>query len=152
MNNNSYLWQGMRLGPVAIQRIVAAVPESKWDTVTEPDRFTFREAVAHIADWEPILLGRMVQAVNEPGSFVPNRDETERAVEMGYETWDPVEQAQKFVEEREKTILFLKSIGPEDWSKFVDHPEKGRIDVNDQANTLLGHDTYHIEHLLQYLA
>lgn len=151
MNNNPYLWHGMNLGPIAVQRIVKQVPESKWDTTADPGRFTFREAVAHIADWEPILLWRMQRAVEEPGCHVPAKDESERAEEAEYENWDPVESAQKFVEARAETVKFLQGLKPEDWSKAVSHPEKGVIDVYDQANTLLGHDMYHVEHLLQYL-
>ncbi len=40
---------------------------------------------------------------------------------------------------------------PVDWGKAIVHSERGQMTTYDQANMMLGHDMYHIEHLSQYL-
>jgi hypothetical protein len=149
--NNPYLYPGLRLGPMAIERIVQKIDASRYDQRTDPDRFSLREAVAHLADWEPILLGRMKMAVDAPGSTISGIDEGQRSIAQGYNSKDPVQEALRYRELREETIRFLQARSPEDWSKTVIHSERGLQTLEDQASLLLGHDHYHLEHLTQYL-
>lgn len=148
--NNPYLILGLRLGPLTVERLVSVIPAEKWDTVTEEDRFTLREAIAHLADWEPIMRERIQIALSQPGTTIIAMDEGDRAVEMNYTETDPFEQAQWFVEEREKTIELIEST-LSGWQNTVIHPERGEMSGQDLANLLLGHDCYHIEHLTQFL-
>ncbi|QYK52428.1 MAG: DinB family protein [Fimbriimonadaceae bacterium] len=148
--NNPYLIPGLRLGPLTVERLVSVIPAERWDTVTEEDRFTLREAIAHLADWEPIMRERIQTALSQPGTTIVAMDEGDRAVEMNYLESDPFEQAQWFVEEREKTIELIQST-LSGWQNTVIHPERGEMSAQDLANLLLGHDCYHIEHLTQFL-
>ncbi len=148
--NNPYLLQGLRLGPISIERLVSVIPAENWDRVTEEDRFTMREAIAHLADWEPIMRGRIEMALQYPGSTIQPIDEAERAVEMGYDETDPFEQAQLLVEERNEAIAMVEAT-TSGWENQVLHPERGQMSALDLTNLLVGHDAYHIEHLTQFL-
>ncbi len=142
---------GLLLGPVAIQRVVAQVDSHRYDEHLEPGRFSLREAIAHLADWEPILLGRIHAAVTNPGSAVEGIDEGERAKTMNYAATDPNDQAGRFLSSRLETVAYLQSLSPEQFQHQVVHNERGPMSVYDMANMLIGHDMYHIEHLSQYL-
>jgi hypothetical protein len=104
-----------------------------------------------LADWEPILLGRIRTAVQTPGATIQAYDESARAEEMAYKTRDPFAEANLFAKERKTTAEFLRTLAPEDWAKTVQHPERGQLSVYDLANMLIGHDMYHVEHLTQFL-
>jgi hypothetical protein len=149
---NYYLFPGLEFGPRIVEQIVKQIPGARYDDRTDPERFSLREAVAHLADWEPILRERIVLAVEKPDSPVEGMDESVRATEMNYANWDVAEQLRKFSTERARTIAYLRGLGTEDWGKAVIHNEKGRQTVMDQANQLLGHDLYHIDHLMGYFA
>jgi hypothetical protein len=151
MANNFYLFPGLELAPLTYERLVRAIPESRWDEKTDLERFSLREAVAHVVDWEPILLQRMKTAVESPGSTVTPYDEGRRAVDMNYAATHPLEQAKLYRERRADTIAFLRNLPAENWANSVVHPERGEVSVNDLANMLLGHDHYHLEHLSQLL-
>lgn len=148
---NAYLFPGLEYGPRIVERLVAQIPVGRYDEKTNPDRFTLREAVAHLADWEPILRARIAKAIAEPDASIQGMDEGLRAQEMGYKDLDVRVQLATFTTERNITIAYLRSLKPEDWSKAITHNEKGRQTVSDQANQLLGHDLYHIDHLMEYL-
>ena len=148
---HAYLLNTLEMPPVIFQRLLEQMPESALDEKTDPNRFTLREALAHLADWEPIMLGRIKSAVDQPGSTVLGMDEGVRAEEMGYTSWDPHESLRKWAELRAETVRYLKGLPQDQWELHVIHNEKGRQSVYDQANQFLGHDMYHLEHATQFL-
>ncbi len=150
--NNPYLLPGLRLSPKTVQHISRTVPERLWDTALEPDRFTFREAIAHLADWEPILRERVKTALESPGATVEGIDEGHLAVQKRYSESDPVAQADLFATEREITVRLVQSLQPKDWNRTISHVEKGVMTVADQVTMLLGHDIYHLEQLVRYMS
>lgn len=139
------------MGPSSIKWIVDHASADLYDTKTDADRFTFREIVAHMADWEPILLSRMKQTIDNPGSILTPIDEGQRAIDLRYGETDPTVEATLWISLREATIRFLEENGPGNWEKSVVHPERGVQTLYDMANLELGHDAYHIEQLLHFL-
>ena len=146
-----YLFKGLELAPSAMERIVRRVPTTAFDERRDPERFSFREAVAHLADWEPINLDRLRRGVAEPGCTVPGYDEGRLAVDRNYAASDPHEQVGRFTEGRKKVISCLRELTQEDWDKVFYHSERGRQTVFEQAVTILGHDMYHLEQFTHYL-
>lgn len=148
---NPYLLISIEFGPVVLARLVGHIPRSRWDEALEPGRFTPREVMAHMADWEPIMRGRMEAAVAQPGATIRAYDEVEMARANNYAGTDPAEQGVLFCAERAKTAAWLRERSGEDWAKTVTHPERGLMTLSGLANFLLGHDLYHIEQLSAYL-
>ncbi len=124
---------------------------SKIDVPTHDDRFTPREVVAHLADWEPILLERMKQTKSQPGSTIIPYDEAAMAIERNYAGKDWQTEADRYIALREETKKWLQTLSTEDWSLSANHPERGTMTLYDQANLLLGHDLYHIQQLAEVL-
>jgi len=149
--NNPYLFGELRKAPDSIARIAAAVPRERWDDRTDPDRFSLREAIAHLADWEPIHLSRMIVAVTAPGTDVEAYDEVELAAKNGYSSRDVNSELERFRQGRARIMEWIDSRSKDEWANIVVHPEKGAMTLYDQFNLLLAHDAYHIEHLTQFL-
>jgi len=148
----TYLHKGLELGPLAVQRIVDAIPSSEYDRQVDPERFSLRDSVAHLADWDTINLERVRRGATEPGCTVPGLDEGQRALDSGYANTDPREQARLFVQRRAELLRFVDGLTEEDLAKVYYHSERGRQTVYESLVTILGHDTYHVEHLARYLA
>ncbi len=144
---NNYLFPGLEFGPKVVARIMEDLDPSVLDSPTAPNRFTPREVVAHLADWEPILRGRMQSAKDNPGGPVHAIDEGERAKQQKYGETDWKEQCRLFRERRAETIAWLRALKDEDWNLHAMHSERGRETIYDMANMFLGHDLYHIEQL-----
>ena len=148
---NFYLFPGLQFGPRIIRRLLEQLPPECLDRPLDPERFTPREVVAHLADWEPIMRERVRLAVTTPGVVIPAYDEGQMAIDHAYAATDPVEQAELFARERQLTIEYLRTLAAEDWPLQVQHPERGPQSAEDLANALLGHDLYHVEQLSAYL-
>jgi len=147
-----YLVPGLDCGPLVIQRLVEAMPAARYDIPTGPGRFTPREVVAHLADWEPVLRARIVTALESPGSKVPVYDEGQMAIDHRYRESDIQAQARLFVEERKRTSGLVASLTADQMKLTVIHPERGELSVEDVAGMLLGHDLYHVEQLSAWIA
>lgn len=148
---NPYLLPSIEFAPRIIRRLLDQLPQDRLDEAVQPDRFTAREVVAHLADWEPIMRDRIRTAVTTPGVEIAAYDEGQMAIDHGYAETDPRDQVEIFIRERHQTAEMLRGLGPDDWSKSVHHPERGRVSAEDLANLLLGHDLYHIEQLSEWL-
>lgn len=149
--NNPYLFHGLEVGPTIVRRLVMAIGFENGDAQPDPARFTLRDAIAHLADWEAIDLGRIRQAIEQPGSPLQPYDEDERAIDQNYAATNVSEQLELFESRRKETIAYLRSLADDQWEAVAHHAEKGFLTVYDQANLVLGHDTFHIEHLTQFL-
>jgi len=148
---NPYLLPVLEFGPTIQKRLVSQIECGRLDEPTAPGRFSAKEAIAHLADWEPIALARMHQAIEKPGSTVEAFDEGEMAIAHGYAQTDIEEQLRMYASRRSTTAAFLRNLKDEDWGKAIHHPERGVMTVADQANLLLGHDLYHIEQITTLL-
>lgn len=149
--NNAYLYEGLIGGIRSLEIIVGKIPPPKWDTPTGPGRFTPREVIAHLADWEPRLRARLEAALqgNEPS--VEAWNESDLAVQNRYSETDYRERLAHYVGEREKTIALLQSLKSSDFGLAFLHPEKGRMTIEDQSAFLMGHDLYHLDQLSEII-
>jgi hypothetical protein len=149
---NVYLLPGLKTGPVVLERLIRLISPDRLDTPLEADRFTPREIIAHLADWEPIMMARVQQALDNPGSTVQAWDEGEMAIQNRYSETNIDEQLMKYAAHRAETISLLEKLNADQLKRTIVHPERGSMTVDDQASLLLGHDAYHIEQLSAYLA
>ena len=146
-----YLFKGLECAPSAVERIVARIPTESYDEKRDPERFTLREAVAHLRDWEPINLDRLRRGVEEPGCTVLDIDEGQMAIDGGYAARDPRDEARRFAALRRETVAYLETLKDEDWAKTYVHSVKGHQTVLEQAVAILGHDVYHLDQFAEYL-
>ena len=148
---NYYVLNSIEFGPQIIKRIYRQIESSKYDQKPQGDRFTLREAIAHLVDWEPIFRGRMESILREPGCTILGQDASERALQNRYWEQDTEANLSRFVEERAITAQLIRSLGTEDWSKLGKREGYGAMTVEDFANLLVCHDMYHIEQASEYL-
>lgn len=130
---------------------MARMPQNRWDEASGTDRFTPREVVAHLADWEPIFLSRMQTAINSPGSTIISLDEGELAKKHNYAGQSVEECLSRFRRARMDTVAWLQGLSGEQFRRTVAHPERGTMSVDDIIGYLYGHDAYHVEQLVEHM-
>ena len=146
-----YGYRALAFGPEIVADLLSRLPEDVLTQPTGEDRFTPTEAIAHLADWEPIFQQRLSAGVNSDGAEIEVYDESVRAIEQGYANTELQESIAKFQEERAKTLEYVKSLTEEQLAHTISHPELGPITVAAYTWTMVGHDTYHIEQLVKVL-
>lgn len=148
---NHYLLRGLASGPVVMRRLYALIPAARRDEPTHEGRFSPRQVVAHMADWEPIFHDRLQLAISQPGSTITVYDEGERAVQLGYAACDADERLVCFARDRARTVEIIQNATAEQLRHPFNHPEHGVMAVDDLACMILGHDTYHFDQLSSVL-
>ena len=137
--------------PSAVQSILAAVPLESFDQPTGEGRFTPREVICHLADFEELFLGWIETAVQNPGAPIVVPDESELSVEKNYSGTDVGAALDRFVKARSRTVAFVKSLDDDQMKLISVCPGRGPMTVADHCGFWLGHDLYHVEQLASVL-
>jgi hypothetical protein len=138
--------------PKVFERLLRVFPKSRLDDRPEPDRFTPREVIAHLADWEQVILDRIRVANLRPGTAGPVEDPTKRALSHHYGDKDVFHEAEVFESRRLTTIEYLNGLNAVDWNKTFIHQSMGEITIEAYMVNILEHDMYHLEQVSCYLA
>ena len=146
-----YLLLDLECAPAVLARLLADVTDPvAWDRRPDPDRFTLREMVAHLADWDGVFLGRMTQTRDEENATLRGLDEGQVAIDHDYAHADPQECLMRYEAGREKIVAFLRALSPEQWERVGTHTEVGPISLEAQAVLVAVHDGYHRQQALSY--
>ena len=148
----SYLFSALEAGPALFDTLLRGMTEPEADLRPDPDRFTIREVMAHLADWEPVFLERLTRMRSEDHPTLPGYDEGQWAIDHGYAQTDWRAQARLFADRRRETVALLRSCGSSDWARTADRPEIGVLTVEAQALLIPLHDTYHLRQVAEWRA
>ena len=144
---NPYIRRSLRFTPPIIERLVDKLPASAFDERPDPDRFTIREILCHIADWEPFFLERLKGAVTVDNFQITAYDEGQLVVDNDYAHQDPHEALKRYKSGRETYIAYVETLAPEALDRPALHPEQGHLTAGDLIGIVVGHDVYHIEQI-----
>lgn len=142
-----YNLRALEMTPRLIERELKRLGEAGFDQRPDPERFTPREAISHLVDWEPIMLSRIKVGVDSPGETLQVFDEGQMAADHDYASKDALVEAAKFKSLRAETIRYVGGLTRADFCKKVIHPERGEMSVDDLVHMLVSHDVYHLDHL-----
>jgi hypothetical protein len=124
--------------------------EADWDARPFPDRFSLREALAHLADWESIWQERITRICSEDNPFLPSVDEGKLAAERDYSSRSPQASIAAFIEGRNKVLKALRALPDEAWRRRGHREFVGDIDLFQLVVMISGHDGYHLRQVCEY--
>ena len=149
-----YLLKALAGTPSVFEKLLSDLgpDDPKWDTKPDPERFSLREVIAHLADWEPIWLGRVNRIRTESNPFLPSIDEGELATLNDYLHQDPIENLRCYRSGRAELVTTLAQLSDEDWNKQCDREFVGILSMQMFASLILSHDGYHTAQVVEWLA
>jgi uncharacterized damage-inducible protein DinB len=124
---------------------------SCWDVRNDPESYSLREILAHLADWDAIWYERMSMTKGGQEPILAAVNLYQRAQEMGYSETDPIESLQRLTQSRPVMVAFLSNLTPVEWKRVAFHPEEGRQSIETQAAWVLAHDDYYIKQVVRIL-
>jgi hypothetical protein len=140
--------------PVLLEKLLGGISADDpiWNYQPSTDRFTLREAIAHLADWNDIYAERLNRTLKEDNPDLPNCDEGQIAIDHNYAASNPVESLSRFVRTRKDLIELMQGISENDWDRMAVRVGLGPVRLDQQAAIIMGHDAYHIKQVMEYLA
>lgn len=145
-----YLFTALEAAPAVLETLLRGLTDTEADRRPDPARFTLREILAHLADWDPVFLGRMRRMQLEDHPVLEGYDEGQWAIDHDYAHTDWREQARLFAERRAETVAFLRACTPADWPRTADRPEIGILTLEAQALLIPLHDAYHLRQIAEW--
>jgi DinB superfamily len=145
-----YILSGLRATPQVYTKLLEGITEEEADRRPDPERFSIREAIAHMADWDEIFRTRGERIRDEEIPLLPGYDEGQLALERNYAAMPVAESLERFIASRATLLAFFESLTPEQWKRQGNRDEIGMIELSDLSVMILGHDGYHAEQFIQY--
>ena len=141
--------------PTVLTTLLASftADDPRWDRRPDPERFTLREVLAHLADYEDIWFRFLQRAFNESTLPLPAYRADELAVFNDYPNTVPGERLDRFRAGRASFVALLTATPSEKWNlQTVDHPRLGDCwTIEGLAGCVLAHDGYHTRQVAEYV-
>ncbi len=140
--------------PDLLEYVLAPVGEGdpRWDYAPEPELYSLRELLAHLADWDDIWMHRLrltVESSREPNLVSVNL--ASRAAEQNYTESDPDDSLTRLCASRPQMVAFLRGLNGQQWKRYAFHPEEGLQSIETQAAWILAHDDYYVKQAVRWL-
>jgi Mycothiol maleylpyruvate isomerase N-terminal domain. len=148
-----YLLSALEGAPSVIDRLLADLGpgDPLWDRRPDPDRFTLREVVAHLADWDPIFTERLARTRDEDHPFLPDVDEGQVALDRNYAESDPRESQSRFRAGRAALVSLLRALPPDAWARAAEKENVGTLTIETQVTLICAHDGHHARQVVEWL-
>lgn len=145
-----YLPVAVENGPAVLRALMAGLSLAEATYRPEADRFTIQEAVAHLADFEPIFRERIMRTMNEDHPSLPGVSEDELAEIHDYTAKDVWGELATFEAERAITAAYVRTIPEEAWTRTANRIGMGVWTMVDMVGVLPVHDSYHLHQVIEW--
>ncbi len=149
----TYLLLDLDSAPDVLARMLRDITDpAAYDARPDPARFTLREVLAHLADWEAVFLRRLTTTRDEEDGVLQGLDEGQVALDHDYAHADPSECLARYKAGRTAIVSFLRALAPDQWQRVGSHTEIGPITLEAQAVLIAAHDGYHRQQTLCHVS
>ena len=135
-------------GPDLLKTAVAGVREDQFDQTPVPGKWSIRQVVCHIADFEPVYADRMKRVVVEDNPTMFGGDPDVFAAGLHYEKRSVQAELELISVVRRQMAVILRNTDVEDFQRTGVHSEAGPLTLE----TLLERITRHIPHHVTFIA
>ncbi len=146
------LLHSLSSAPKIVERILRVFPHDRLDDRIDPDRFTAREVIAHLADYEQTVLDRIRVAKLHSGREVPWYDPDGRCEEHGFASKEVFHEGEVFESRRGMTIDYVNGLEQGDFDLTFARPDGTTTSIREYLTMVVFHDLEHLEQLSGYLA
>jgi len=144
-----YLLTDLESAPAVLARLLHGFTD--WDARPDAARFTPREMVAHLADWEGVFLTRLMDTRDDEGAVLQGLDEGQVAIDNDYTRADPAECLHRYETGRAAIVFLLGGLSSAQWERVGMHTELGPVTLETQVVLIAAHDGYHRQQALDFL-
>lgn len=153
----SRLMDSLEGTPIVCGVLIAtlAPDDPRWDR-PHPDRFTLREVVAHLADYDVRFtdyLDKALAATAAAPAPVPAFTPDEVAEGRGYDRSDPHERLTALRATRAAMVAKFRALADADWiAHAMTSSRHGTLNIDELATLFVAHDGYHTRQIAEYVS
>lgn len=133
--------------PAALRAAVEGLSEAELDTPYRPGGWTVRQVVHHVPDSHVNSYMRFKLTVTEDRPTIRTYDEAAWG-ELADAREGEIEPSLALLEAlHERWTGWLRTLGPEDWARTLEHPEMGTMTLDQLLALYAWHGRHHAAHI-----
>ncbi len=146
-----YILNGLEMTPIVATTLLRgfSLDAPIWDIRLAPERFTLRESLAHLADWDGVWTDRVRSILDLEDPVFPDIDEGQIAIDRHYESSDPKESLRRFQADRAKLVALLRAQPEDAWARKGTRGGFTPMTLEEFLGLILGHDSYHLRQIAE---
>ena len=125
--------------------VLAGVSGAGWQQPWQPGKWSLREIVVHVAQWEMIFGYRLACGVSMPGFSIQAADQD--ALMKHTSGIDGPAALAAFEGARRMNLGLVRALSAADRATTVKHPEYGLLSASDLIVQMTGHAIHHLKQL-----
>jgi uncharacterized damage-inducible protein DinB len=129
----------------AYRELRQRITPEMWERPIAPGKWTIRQVLVHVVQWEMIFGLRLRFALASPDYVIQPFEQDPLMMEAAVVDGPTALAALEAV--RRMTLTFAESLTPEQRRQKTQHAERGEIDVQDILVTLAGHGVHHLKQI-----
>jgi uncharacterized damage-inducible protein DinB len=145
--SHAHLIEDYLAGPKLLREAVAGLSDEELDAKPIPGKWSTRQIICHLADFEPVYADRMKRVIAEDNPPLRGGDPEVFAAKLAYEARDIQEELNLIEAVRRHTGRILKTLPDEAFQRTGMHSADGPLTLE----TLLQRITEHIPHHIRFI-
>ena len=134
-------------GPQRLRDAIAGMTAGQINAAPVPGKWSTRQVICHIADFEPVYADRMKRALAEEQPTIFGGDPDAFAAHLAYGDRDIEEELTLIESVRTHMARILRTLQPNGFQRAANHSESGPLTVEQ----LLTNITQHIPHHIRFI-
>ena len=122
-------------GPKQLRDAIAGMTPEQIDAAPIPGKWSTRQIICHLSDFEPVYADRMKRVIAEDNPPLRGGDPDVFAAKLAYEARDIEEELYLIEAVRRHTARILKTLPEEAFQRTGIHFERWPVDVGNLAQT-----------------
>lgn len=131
-------------GPSHLRSSLEFINSKDYDKVPVEGKWSIRQVVAHIADFEPVYVDRMKRVLVEDNPTFFGGDPTAFAAALAYSQRDIAEELELIELTRRQMVRILRQCDIEQFQRTGVHSENGPMTLETLMEQISGHIPHHI--------
>jgi len=136
-------------GPELLQTAVRDLDIEQLDARPIPGKWSTRQVVCHLADFEPIYADRMKRVIAEQCPTFFGGDPDTFAAHLAYDQRSVASELSFVSATRQHVAAILRELKASDFQRIGNHAEAGRMTLEDLLRTIGKHVPHHVEFINQ---
>ncbi len=132
-------------GPAQLRDAIAGMTAEQIDAAPIAGKWSTRQVICHIADFEPVYADRMKRALAEDKPTIFGGDPDAFAARLAYDQRDIDEELQMIESVRRHMARILRTLDPDGFQRTVNHSEAGLLTLEKLLANITGHIPHHVK-------
>ena len=149
MMDHATLIEEYLAGPGKLRNAISGMTAEQIDAAPVPGKWSTRQVICHLADFEPIYADRIKRALAEDHPTIFGGDPDTFAARLAYDQRDVEEELQMIESVRKHMARILRTLSADDFRCTANHSEAGPLTVEQLLKNITNHIPHHIEFIRQ---